>query len=92
MKIDIIKINPEIQKKIYEKHNILSEEITLVLKEGKPIFKKVGGDQIIAVGLYNRYVTIFFKYNQRRNKATIITAYASNKKQIKYFKKVRKSH
>lgn len=90
MKIDIIRINPEVQKKIYEKHNILTEEMTLVLKEGNPILKKTGGNQIIAIGLYNRYITIFFRYNQKRKQATITTAYPSDKKQIKYYKKVRK--
>lgn len=90
MKIDIIRIDPYIQRKIYEKHNILAEEIELVLKENKPIFKKVGGNQIMAIGLYNRYITIFFKYNLKRKQATIMTAYPSDKKQIKYYKKTRR--
>lgn len=90
MKIDIIRIDPQIQRKIYEKHNILAEEIELVLKENKPIFKKVGGNQIMAIGLYNRYITIFFKYNPKRKQATITTAYPSDKKQTKYYKKTRR--
>lgn len=90
MRIDIVRIDPSVQKKIYEKHNILSEEIMLALKENYPIFKKVGGNQIMAIGLYNRYVTIFFHYNEKRKQATITTAYPSDKKQIKYYKKIRK--
>jgi len=90
MKIDIIRIDSQIQKKIYEKHNILAEEVELVLKENKPIFKKIGSNQIRAIGLYNRYITIFFRYNQKRKQATITTAYPSNKKQIRYYKKIRK--
>lgn len=88
MKINIISTNPLTQKKIYEKHSILAEEIILILKEDKPIFKKVGGNQIISIGLYNRYLTIFFRYNQKRKQAIITTAYPSDKKQIKYYKKV----
>ena len=90
MRIDIISIDPLVQKKIYEKHNILSEEIILVLKENNPIFKKVGGNQIMAIGVYNRYITIFFRYNAKRKQAAITTAYPSDKKQIKYYKKVKK--
>ena len=71
---DIVRIDPRVQKKVYEKHNILSEEITLILAEGNPIFKKVGGNQIMAIGLYNRYLTIFFRYNPKRKQATITTA------------------
>ncbi|MAG07868.1 hypothetical protein CMO89_00165 [Candidatus Woesearchaeota archaeon] len=89
MKFDIIRIDPLTERKIYEKHNILTKEIILVLKENRPIFKKVGGDQIIAIGLYNRYITIFFRYNPKKKQATITTAYPSDKKQIKYYKKIR---
>ncbi|MBI2652467.1 hypothetical protein HYX00_03285 [Candidatus Woesearchaeota archaeon] len=90
MRIDIIRIDPIIQKKIYEKHSILAEEIILILKENEPIFKKAGSNQIMAIGLYNRYITIFFRYNPKIKQATIATAYTSDKKQIKYYKKVRK--
>ena len=90
MRIEIIGISPLVQRKIYEKHNILSEEILLVLKENKPIFKKVGGNQIVAIGLCNRYITIFFYYNPKRKQATITTAHPSDRKQIKHYKKVRK--
>lgn len=90
MRIDIIRIDPQIQRKVYEKHNILAEEIELVLRENKPIFKKVGGNQIVAIGLYNRYITIFFRYNTKRKQATITTAYPSDKKQIAYYKRRRK--
>jgi len=90
MRIDIIRIDPETQQKIYEKHSILAEEIEFVLKENKPIFKKVGGNQIVAIGVYNRYITIFFRYNSKRKQATIITAYQSSDKQIKYYKRIRK--
>lgn len=89
MRIDIVRINPLVQKKIYDKHNILSEEIFLVLKENQPIFKKAGGNQIMAIGLYNRYITIFFRYDPNRKQATITTAYPSDKKQVKYYKKTK---
>ena len=88
MKINIIGISPQTQKKIYEKHSILAEEIRLILKDDKPIFKKAGGNQIIALGLYNRYLTIFFKYSSKRKQAIITTAYPSDKKHIKYYKRI----
>ena len=73
MRIDCIGISPETQRKIYEKHNILSSEIELVLKHNRPIFRKVGSKQIMAIGLYNRYITVFFKYNKKRKQAIITT-------------------
>ena len=89
MRISIIRIDPMVQRKIYDKHSIMAEEIELVLREGRPIFKRVGGDQLCAIGVYNRYITIFFTYSERRKQATITTAYPSDKTQVRYYKKVR---
>ena len=90
MIIKIIRIDEDIKEKIYKKHNILAEEIELILKENKPIFNKVGGDQYRATGLYNRYITIYFEYNKIVKQAIITTAYPSDNKQIKYYKMIRK--
>ncbi|MEK6869130.1 MAG: hypothetical protein AABX63_01380 [Nanoarchaeota archaeon] len=90
MKIEIIRIDAEIKKKIYEEHSILSEEIEKVLKEDEAIFKKTGGNQIIAMGLYSRYITIYFRYEKKTKQAIITTAYPSSKKQIKHYNKIRK--
>ena len=91
MKIKAVSVKPEIQKKIYRKHGILIEEIERILtEEGKPIFRKVSNKQLMAIGLFNRYVTVFFEYNSKTKEADIKTAYQSDKKQIKYYKKVRK--
>lgn len=90
MRINTIRIDAAIKRKIYEKHYIQAEEIELILKEDKPIFKKVGGNQIMAIGLYNRYITIYFRYNKKTKQASIMTAYPSDKKQIKYYKKIEK--
>lgn len=90
MRINIIRLNAETQIKVYEKHNINAEEIEQILKDDKPIFRKEGGNQYRAIGVYNRYITIFFEYDQKTKQATITTAYPSNKKQIKHYKKVNK--
>ena len=90
MKVEIISLNAETQIKVYEKHNIKAEEIEQVLKGDKPIFRKEGGNQYQAVGVYNRYITIFFEYDPKTKQATIRTAYPSSKKQIKYYKKISK--
>lgn len=88
--IKALKIEPATITKIYEKHSVLSEEIERVLEEGKPAFKKVGGSQYLAIGLWNRYLTIFFEYNSKTKEATITTAYPSSRKQIKTYKKLTK--
>ena len=60
MKIKTVVIEPIIEVKIYKKHKVTTKEIKLVLEENKPIFRKVGGKQYMAVGLFHRYLTIFF--------------------------------
>ena len=87
--IKAFKIDPDIAVKIFVKHNVLQHEIYDVLKNDAPIFRKVGGDQYVAIGTSrNRYVTIFFCYNNDSKEAEITTAYPASSKQIKYYKKV----
>ncbi len=90
MIIEVIKIEPATAVKIFEKHNVLQEEVYYALKEGSPMFKKVGGDQYIAIGLSeSRHITIYFSYDEKTKEAEIKTAYASSKKQIKAYKKTK---
>ncbi len=87
MIIKAIKIEPETAIKIFEKHNVLQEEIEDVFND-KPKFKKAGGGQYIAIGSSrNRYLTIFFRLDG--NEAEITTAYPSDKCQIKSYKKMK---
>ncbi len=88
MFIRSIKIESETVIKIYEKHSILSEEIELVLTKDKAIFKKVGGNQYIALGVLGRYITIFFTYDRKTKEAVITTAYSTPLKQIRSYKKL----
>ena len=85
-----MKIEPETLVKIYEKHSVLSEEIEDVLVNGKPLFRKVGGDQYVAIGLRDRYLVVFFKYDQEIKEALITTAYPASRRQIKAYKKLRR--
>ncbi|MCK5282924.1 MAG: hypothetical protein KAK00_05940 [Nanoarchaeota archaeon] len=88
MNIKALKIDPGTVIKIFEKHNVLQEEIYDMLKNDKPKFKKAGSNQYIAIGLSrSRYLTIFFTYDDKTNEAEITTAYPSDKGQIKSYKK-----
>ena len=90
MIIRAIKIEDEIAIKIFEKHNVLEEEIYDVLKNDKPKFKKVGGNQYAAIGLSrSRYITIFFTYDLMTKEAEITSAYPSGIVQIKSYKRVK---
>lgn len=82
-----IVIDTEIEQKIFEKHSVLPDEIRNILKDGKPLFKKIGGNQYIAIGLAERYLTIFFKYDSITKEAKITTAYPSSKTQIRSYKR-----
>lgn len=89
MIIRAIKIEPEIAIKIFEKHNVLQEEIYEVFSDN-PKFRRVGGDQYIAIGLSaSRYVTLFFTYDKNTKEAEITTAYPSDISQIRSYKKMK---
>jgi len=87
MIIKAIKIEAGAAVKIFEKHNVMQEEIYDVLKDDNPKFKKVGGNQYLAIGFSrSRYVTIFFTYDKKTKEAEITTAYPSSRGQIRSYK------
>lgn len=73
--------------KINEKHSISSEEVTDVLINDRAIFNKVGGKQYVALGIWNKYITVFFNYNNKSKEASVTTAYPSSKKQIGLYRR-----
>lgn len=90
MIVKVIKIEPDIAIKIFDKHNVLQEEIYDVLKNDKPKFRKVGGNQYGAIGLSrNRYLTLFFEYGHTTKEIDIKTAYPSDEGQIKSYKRMK---
>lgn len=91
MIVRAIKIEPNTAIKIFEKHNVLQEEIYDVLGNDKPIFRKVSGSQYLAIGMSrSRHITIFFRYEMNTKEAEITTAYPSDRGQIRFYKKVGK--
>ena len=87
MRIEKVIVERNTAVKIYNRHRVTTKEIKLVLKENKPIFKKVGGGQYMAIGLFHRHVTIFFIYDKQSKIADIKTAYPSSKWQINLYKR-----
>ena len=81
-------IDSDVAMKIYEKHSVMPEEIKKVLIEDKAIFKKVGSKQYIAVGIWNRYLTMFFSYEDKSKEASITTAYHSSMRQIRSYRRM----
>lgn len=82
---------PSVEEKILVKHGIEGEEIREVLEMDEPLFRRVGGDQYVAMGhSKSRYLTVFFRYNKKTKEAEITTAYPSTKNQIKFYKTVGK--
>ena len=86
MIVKVIKIKPEIEEKIETKHAITITEIEDILLKNNPKFRKVK-DCYMAIGIWKRYLTIFFSYNKNFKEATIITAYPSSKWQIKLYRR-----
>src|SRR3989338_5387471 len=70
--------------KIKNKHGISKNEIFSAMSEGNPIFKRVGGNQVMAITKYSRFITIFFTYTKQI--AKVKTAYLSSESQIKRYK------
>ncbi|MEK6963676.1 MAG: hypothetical protein AABX70_04570 [Nanoarchaeota archaeon] len=91
MKIRAIHIENSVAMKIYEKHRVPVEEIYEVFAQNQAEFRQVGGNQYMSIGpSKNRYLTMFFTYDEIAKEIDITTAYPSSKKQIKIYKKVRK--
>ena len=91
MWIKKIRLVLRIEEKILEKHSIKGKEIHETLENGAPLFRKVGGNQYVAMGhSKSRYLTVFFKYNQKSKEAEITTAYPSSENQIKFYRRVRR--
>lgn len=86
MFIRVVKIEPKTMIKVYGKHSVLSDEIAKVLRADKTAFKKTGGDQYAAIGLADRYLTVFFRYDAATKEAAVTTAYLSSAKQIRSYK------
>ena len=84
MKIINILIEGNIKEKILSKHNVEATEIKQVIFSN-PLILKVRKNRYMAMGHYQRYLTIIFEiYN---NIAFVITAYPSSEAQVKLYKK-----
>lgn len=87
MIVEKVKILLTAKIKIYEKHGITMEEIKNTLFEGRPFFSRAKDGRYIALGKFNRHITIVFNYNEAHKEADIITAYPSSDWQIKLYKR-----
>jgi hypothetical protein len=86
--VKAVKISTENALKIFRKHGVLLEEISFTLGEDSPLFRKVGGEQYLAIGLSrSRYLTIFFRYSTRTKEAEMTTAYPSDSSQIRFYRR-----
>lgn len=88
MIVKSIRIRRDIKEKIETKHSITLIEIEKALLENNPKFKKARGCYM-GIGLWKRYLTIFFNYNGKVKEAEIITAYPSSRWQIKLYKQMK---
>lgn len=84
MRITKVIIGEEVRAKILYKHNVEAVEVEEVLLQAKVMLKSAFG-RYLAIGYYQRYLTVVFEYNQ--GLATIITAYPSSERQINYYKR-----
>jgi len=84
--IDIL-IEDKVKEKILNKHNVRSLEIKQVIL-GDPYVVKSGKNRYMAIGFYQRFLTIIFE--MEKDTAIIITAYPSTTAQGKLYK-VKKS-
>lgn len=87
MIIEKVKISLKTKIKIYEKHGITMDEIKNTLLQNKPYYSKTKDRRYVALGKWNRIITIVFEYNQKYKEADIVTAYPSSDWQIKLYKR-----
>ena len=79
-------IEDKIKEKIADKHNVQAIEIKNIFFNS-PLILKTRFSRFIAIGHFQRYLTVIFEYN--KGTANIITAYPSSDAQIKLYKKKR---
>ena len=84
MKITGILIEDKIKEKILDKHNIDAAEINEIMLSN-PLMLKSKKQQYMAIGYYQRYITVIFEMLQWT--AFIITAYPSSEAQIRLWKR-----
>ncbi|MBI2672303.1 hypothetical protein HYX16_05195 [Candidatus Woesearchaeota archaeon] len=87
MIINAVKISIKAKIKIHHKHGITMDEIEKSLLQNKSYFAKAKDGRFVAIGKWNRCITVIFDYAEKYKEATIITAYPSSKWQIKLFKR-----
>ncbi len=87
MIINAVKISLRAKIKIYDKHRITMEEIKNVLLQNKPYFSKTKFGRYVAIGKWNRFITIIFDYNEKYKEADIITTYPSSDWQVKLYRR-----
>lgn len=90
MKIKSIKISPQNEIKINDKHGVTMDEIKNTFLQNRPYFSKTRDGRYAALGKWNKHLTIIFNYDEKFREAEIITAYPSSSWQIKLYKKKRK--
>ena len=83
MRILGILIEDKVKEKILNKHNVKSSEIKQVILND-PYVAKSGKNRYIAIGFYQRFLTIIFE--MEKNTAVIVTAYPSTVAQRKLYK------
>lgn len=86
MLIRNVLIEDKVKEKIIEKHGVHATEIKNILLNN-PLVLKTRFNRIMAIGHFQRYLTIIFEYS--KGIADIITAYPSSEAQIKLYKKKR---
>ncbi|MBU1946184.1 MAG: BrnT family toxin [Nanoarchaeota archaeon] len=83
MRIDKIRISPEVQEKIFKKHKVLRDEIENAFFDEPYYFKDRGG-RYVAIGFIDCYVTVVFEFD--KGCADVVTAYRSSEWQRKLYK------
>lgn len=89
MRILDILIEDKIKEKILQKHNVKALEIKNIMLQN-PYVLKVGKNRYMAIGYYQRFVTIIFEMGG--STAFIITAYHSSDAQRKLYKLKRRQN
>jgi len=63
------------------------EEIKNTMLQNKPYYVRTKDGRYVALGKWNRFITIVFNYNQKYKEADIVTAYPSSPWQVKLYKR-----
>lgn len=88
MKVEFLDWTQKVVDKIWQKHQLTSEEVEEAIWNDKPLFKRIGSNlySVFSQSLSGRYLFIVLKRLNRNTEYKVITAREMQPKEKRYYR------